>query len=109
MVLLCKCGGACNGQGLILRVPDQNGISQACDIVEIDILVQNPQFAFPAKSLIEKHQQLSYITFSASVSRLVRGRNSSLVVLGLAVHSVVGSILLWGNFPVEGIFPLELT
>ena len=37
------------------------------------------------------------------------GRNSSLVVFGLAVHSVAGSILLWGNFPVEGIFPLELT
>ena len=34
------------------------------------------------------------------------GRNSSLVVFGLAVHSVVRSILLWGNFPVEGIFPL---
>ena len=39
----------------------------------------------------------------------VRGRNSSLVVFGLAVHSIAGSILLWGNFPVEGIFPLELT
>ena len=37
------------------------------------------------------------------------GRNSSLVVFGLAVHSVAGSIFLWGNFPVEGIFPLELT
>ena len=37
------------------------------------------------------------------------GRNSSLVVFGLAVHSVTGSILLWGDFPVEGIFPLELT
>ena len=37
------------------------------------------------------------------------GWNSSLVVFGLAVHSVAGSILLWGNFPVEGIFPLELT
>ena len=37
------------------------------------------------------------------------GRNSSLVVFGLAVHSVAGSILLWGNFLVEGIFPLELT
>ena len=37
------------------------------------------------------------------------GRNSSLVLLGLAVHSVAGSILLWGNFPVEGIFPMELT
>ena len=37
------------------------------------------------------------------------GQNSSLVVFGLAVHSVAGSILLWGNFLVEGIFPLELT
>ena len=37
------------------------------------------------------------------------GRNSSLVVFGLAVHSVAGSILLWGHFPVEGIFPSELT
>ena len=37
------------------------------------------------------------------------GRNSSLVVFGLTVHSVAGSILLWGNFPVKGIFPLELT
>ena len=34
---------------------------------------------------------------------------AQLVVLGLAVHSVAGSILLWGLFPVEGIFPLELT
>ena len=32
-----------------------------------------------------------------------------LVVHGLAVHGVAGSILLWGHFPVEGIFPLELT
>ena len=37
------------------------------------------------------------------------GRNSSLVVFELAVHSVAGSILFWRNFPVEGIFPLELT
>ena len=37
------------------------------------------------------------------------GWNSSLVVFGLAVHSVAGSILLWWNFLVEGIFPLELT
>ena len=37
------------------------------------------------------------------------GRNSSLVVFGLAVHSVAGWILLWGHFPVEGIFLLELT
>ena len=34
---------------------------------------------------------------------------AQLVVLGLAVHSVAGSILLWGHFPIEGIFPLELT
>ena len=34
---------------------------------------------------------------------------AQLVVLGLAVHSVAGLILLWGHFPVEGIFPLELT
>ena len=34
---------------------------------------------------------------------------AQLIVLGLAVHSVAGSILLWGHFPVEGIFPLELT
>ena len=37
------------------------------------------------------------------------GGNSSLVVFGLAVHGVAGSILLWGNFPVEGIFLLEFT
>ena len=37
------------------------------------------------------------------------GRNSSLVVFGLAVHSVAGWILLCGNFLVEGIFLLELT
>ena len=36
-------------------------------------------------------------------------RIAQLVVLGLAVHSVAGSILLWGHFPEEGIFPLELT
>ena len=33
---------------------------------------------------------------------------AQLVVLGLTVHSVAGSILLWG-LSVEGIFPLELT
>ena len=37
------------------------------------------------------------------------GPNSSLIVFGLAVYSVAGSILLWGNFTEEGIFPLELT
>ena len=36
------------------------------------------------------------------------GQYISLVVFGLVAHSVAGSILLWGNFPIEGIFPLEL-
>ena len=43
---------------------------------------------------------------SEDVNGEVWGRNISLVAFGLAVHSVAGSILLWGNFPVEGIFPL---
>ena len=30
---------------------------------------------------------------------------AQLVVLGLAVHSVVGSILLWAHFPERGFFP----
>ena len=34
------------------------------------------------------------------------GRNSSLVVFGLAVHSVAGSILLWGKFSGRGDFSL---
>ena len=43
-------------------------------------------------------------------ANVVRGGwNSLLAVFGLAVHGVAGSILLWGKFPVEGIFPLELT
>ena len=46
---------------------------------------------------------------SSQIKPHIGGRNSSLVVFGLAVHSVAGSILLWGSFPVEGIFPLELT
>ena len=50
-----------------------------------------------------------FIFFSFSLNMYSVGRNSSLVVFGLAVHSVAGSILLWGNFLVEGIFPLELT
>ena len=41
--------------------------------------------------------------------RVWGARIAQLVVLGLAVHSVAGLILLWGHFPVEGIFPLELT
>ena len=49
-----------------------------------------------------------------TATRTFRVKHSSagiaqLVVLGLAVHSVAGSILLWGHFPVEGIFPLKLT
>ena len=64
----------------------------------------------------ERHSKLTevYIPFRPISKETlfvvcIGGRNSSLVVFGLAVHSVAGSILLWGNFPVEGIFPLELT
>ena len=55
-----------------------------------------------ATALSNRFQSLGTLIF-------VGGRNSSLVVFGLAVHSVAGSILLWGHFPVEGISPLELT
>ena len=37
------------------------------------------------------------------------GRNSSVGSAWARCQSVAGSILLWGHFPVEGIFPLELT
>ena len=37
------------------------------------------------------------------------GRNSSVGSAWACCHSVAASILLWGHFPVEGIFPLELT
>ena len=37
------------------------------------------------------------------------GRNSSVGSAWAHCHSVAGSILLWGHFPVEGNFPLELT
>ena len=40
----------------------------------------------------------------STFSNSIRGRNSSLVVFGLAVHSVAGSILLWGNFSGRGDF-----
>ena len=56
-----------------------------------------------------KATQITGSDFLFSVVNKFGGRNSSLVVFGLAVYSVAGSILLWGNFPVEGIFPLELT
>ena len=53
------------------------------------------------------------IIFSPSSQMIFMGRNSSLVACWArcpAWQSVVGSILLWGYFfPVEGIFPLELT
>ena len=54
-------------------------------------------------------QTLVYSCAEAGWLNTSGGRISSLVVVGLAVHSVLGSILLWGNFLVEGIFPLELT
>ena len=43
------------------------------------------------------------------IKRMTGAGIAQLVVLGLAVHSVAGSILLWEHFPVEGIFLLELT
>ena len=64
--------------------------------------------------LILKHRQCNPLFVpmdtrcKLDLKRDIRGRNSSLVVFGLAVHSVAGSILLWGHFPEEGIFPLEL-
>ena len=53
--------------------------------------------------------QVSLQVNRVKVKDIYGGWNSSLVVFRLAVHSVAGSILLWGNLPVEGIFPLELT
>ena len=35
------------------------------------------------------------------------GQNSSVGSAWARCHSVAGSILLWGHFPVEGIFPVE--
>ena len=59
---------------------------------------------------IVRHMIKSWSVFkSYFLNSKLGDRNSSLVVFGFAVHSVAGSILLWGNFPVEGIFPLELT
>ena len=43
-------------------------------------------------------------------SNIVAGdRNSSVGSAWARCQSVAGLILLWGHFPVEGIFPLELT
>ena len=50
-----------------------------------------------------------FFFFSLFLHLSIQIQFAQLVVLGLAVHSVAGSILLWGHFPVEGIFPLELT
>ena len=65
------------------------------------------------KKFVRNVKHLSFLPSKmdgrSAVQMLLGGRNSSLVVFGLAVHSVAGSILLWGNFPIEGIFPLELT
>ena len=47
--------------------------------------------------------------FDGGMHSTLRNQFGSLVVFGLAVHSVASSILFWANFPVEGIFPLELT
>ena len=59
----------------------------------------------PISIKLEDYVKLQHM----NIKSISGGRNSSLVVFGLAVHNVAGSILLWGNFPVEGIFPLELT
>ena len=52
-------------------------------------------------------------THKTSYNNLVKsssgGRNSSVGSAWACCHSVAGSILLWGHFLVEGIFPLELT
>ena len=40
-----------------------------------------------------------------SIHRYMGAEIAQLVVLGLAGLSVAGSILLWGHFPVEGVFP----
>ena len=45
----------------------------------------------------------------SKISSQTRGRNSSVGSAWARCQSVAGSILLWGHFPVEGIFPLELT
>ena len=69
-------------------------------------LNQNTMFIIDNKTLTSKLYIVS-ITKNLSIHHSPYwGRNSSLVVFGLAVHSVAGSILLWGNFPVEGIFSL---
>ena len=53
---------------------------------------------------------VAFILEGSCQSKLVWGAGiAQLVVLGLAVHCVTDSILLRGHFPVEGIFPLELT
>ena len=44
-----------------------------------------------------------------AVGNFFGGRNSSVGSAWARCQSVAGSILLWGHFPVEGIFPLELT
>ena len=50
------------------------------------------------KAAQKKHLVLCHL-FPGSCFIMKLVRNSSLVVFGLAVHSVAGLILLWGNFP----------
>ena len=70
-------------------------------VVIINVIIPN---------IVFNDLQSIYLFLLPSLSLSSSGAGiAQLVVLGLAVHSVAGSILLWGHFPVEGIFPLELT
>ena len=60
-------------------------------------------------SMIPIIKMMTILLAMTMIRTMVGAGIAQLVVLGLAVHSVAGSILLWGHFPVEGIFPLELT
>ena len=57
----------------------------------------------PAEPSLQRHVGLP-ADLTPLVNVVMGGRNSLLVVFG---HAVAG--FLWGNFPVEGIFPLQLT
>ena len=66
--------------------------------------VLQPELCFGLDSILKLHSSQFHFQIKMGGARIAQ-----LVVLGLAVHSVAGLILLWGHFPVEGIFPLELT
>ena len=70
---------------------------------------QDFQLALMQSKKLIKKARYGQCRLKCQHSNWFGGRNSSLVVFRLAVHSVAGSILHWGNFPVQGIFPLELT